>query len=95
MTISDIATIERAKKGKDYQKGATLIQVSATRGQVIFHHGGTVDSQYAVIELKRDVRIKPMFLYLYLTYTVGRNIEALKAGLNIQINDLRTLRVEF
>lgn len=32
--LSEIATVERAKKGKLYPKHSTIIQISATKGQI-------------------------------------------------------------
>ena len=36
VNLLDIATIERSKKNKTYKKGSILIQLSATKGQMIY-----------------------------------------------------------
>lgn len=95
MKLKDLATIERAKSGKVYEKGCILIQVSATKGQVYYHSGGEVKSQYAVVKLLPGIRLDPKFLYLYLVHIFGIKLEAIKSGLNIQVSDLNNLSVEF
>ena len=58
--LPDVATYERAKKGKVYPKGCTLLQVSATKGQLVYlHEDQTVDSKYCVIEPDRDRVLVP------------------------------------
>lgn len=88
--LKDIATIERAKKGKDYPEGVTLVQLSATRGQTHLHEGGEVKSHFAVVRVKKDSKVLPTFLYIYVKETIERNLEAVRTGLNITTDSLAT-----
>lgn len=94
MKLKDIAHIERAKKGKIYPKHSTVIQISATKGQVEFtKEEGTVEPHYAVILPFEDY--PPFYLYsmidmfmpnFYNKYAVGLNIKAHEIGeMEIQI----------
>lgn len=52
--ITDVAELERAKKNKIYEKGCTLIQISATDGQVVYlENTGNVGVQYLVVIPKK------------------------------------------
>lgn len=54
--ITEVAQFERANKSKIYSKGATLVQVSATKGDVLqLEEDGPVESKYVVIETKGQI----------------------------------------
>ena len=88
MKLKDIAHIERAKKGKIYPKYSTIIQISATKGQVEYtKQEGEVKTHYAVVLPHEDY--PPLYLYLmietfmphfYHKYSVGLNIKAHEIG---------------
>lgn len=93
LKLTDVATFERAKEGKLYPKGATLIQISATNGGVEFlEEKEKVGKKYAVVIPNKDVNSK------YLNIVIKRNIHHFiskyKAGLNIQINDLKHIDIQ-
>lgn len=92
--LRDIATIERAKKGKDYPRGATLIQVSATKGQTIYHNGGKVDGKYAVVHTKKESFLTDDFLYFYIKHAMLGYIDWVRVGLNIQITELELFPIK-
>lgn len=93
MKLKEVATIERPKQGKNYEEGCSLVQVSATKGQVVYHHGGEVDSKYAVIKVKPGVRLKPKFLFFCLDRILSTRLDALKTGLNIQMIALENMEM--
>ena len=88
MKLKDIAHIERAKKGKIYPKYSTIIQISATKGQVQFiKKDSYIETKYAVIVPNNEY--PPLFVYgmietfmpeFYNKYAVGLNIKAHEIG---------------
>ena len=88
MKLKDIAHIERAKKGKIYPKYSTIIQISATKGQVQFiKKDSYIETKYAVIVPNNEY--PPLFVYgmietfmphFYHKYSVGLNIKAHEIG---------------
>lgn len=88
MKLKDIAHIERAKKGKIYPKYTTIIQISATKGQVEYTKAeGPIEPHYAVIMPFEDY--PPLYFYsmidmfmpnFYRKYAVGLNIKAHEIG---------------
>lgn len=93
--LKDITTIERAVKGINYPKDLILIQVSATKGQVILHKGGKVETKYAVIKANREDLIKTKFLFIYLEHTMPYYLKKIKTGINIQIEELEKYPIGF
>ena len=94
MKLKDIAHIERAKKGKIYPKYSTIIQISATKGQVQFiKKDSYIETKYAVIVPNNEY--PPLFVYgmietfmpeFYNKYVVGLNIKAHEIGeMNIKL----------
>lgn len=92
--LKDVATIERAKKGQDYPRGATLIQVSATKGQTIYHNGGKVDGKFAVVHAKKESFLTDDFLYFYIKHAMPGYIYLVRVGLNIQITELELFPIK-
>lgn len=91
--LTDIATLERSRKGKQYPAGCTLIQLSATHGQTIYlKNQCAVEDKYAVINPKIDV------LHKYLYYEIERQMpdfcKRYQTGLNIVPEQLANLYVE-
>lgn len=88
MKLKDIAHIERAKKGKIYPKHSTIIQISATKGQVQFiKKDSYIETKYAVIVPNNEY--PSLFVYgmietfmpeFYNKYAVGLNIKAHEIG---------------
>lgn len=82
--LPDVATYERAKKDKIYPKGCTLLQVSATKGQLVYlHEDQAVDSRYCVIEPDRD-RVDAFFFYRILQKGMPEFLSKEQTGLNIK-----------
>ena len=49
--LTDIATVERAIKGKIYPYGSIKIQLDAAKGTIEFHRqSGEIERKYAVVE---------------------------------------------
>lgn len=84
VNLLDIATIERSKKNKTYKKGSILIQLSATKGQMIYLDDDTkVDSKYGVFEVDKD-KVEPRYLYYVLKMSMPDFLTRYQTGLNIK-----------
>lgn len=84
VNLLDIATIERSKKDKTYKKGSILIQLSATKGQMIYLDDDTkVDSKYGVFEVAKD-KVEPRYLYYVLKMSMPDFLTRYQTGLNIK-----------
>ena len=84
INLLDIATIERSKKNKTYKKGSILIQLSATKGQMIYLDDDIkVDSKYGVFEADRN-KIEPRYLYYVLKMSMPDFLTKYQTGLNIK-----------
>lgn len=84
VNLLDIATIERSKKNKTYKKGSILIQLSATKGQMIYLDDDTkVDSKYGVFETDKD-KVEPRYLYYVLKMSMPDFLTRYQTGLNIK-----------
>ncbi len=92
--LKDIAKFERAKKGKVYSKGSTLIQISASKGEVEYLEKVTevTEGKYAIVMPDKEINPK------YFNIVVEKNIEHFRAkyqaGLNIQIKDIGKMIIE-
>lgn|SRR5699024_903009 len=93
MKLKDIAHIERAKKGKIYPKYSTIIQISATKGQVEYtEHESELESKYAVI-LPRE-NYPPLYLYSMIETFMPEFYNKYADGLNIKLHDIEEMRVQ-
>lgn len=93
LKLEDVATYERAKEDKIYKNGSTLIQLSATSGEVEYlEKDGEVDRKYAVVIPNKEINPK------YFNIVVKRNIEHFRskyqAGMNIQIDDIKHIDIQ-
>lgn len=97
--LSDIASWERSKKGKIYPKGSTLLQVSASKGELIYlEENQTVKpSMYAVItpiEVTEGCpKIDGRYLFAILHHFLPKFLRKTQTGLNIQPEILYELRM--
>jgi len=83
--LKDVATIDRAKKGQIYSKGTTIIQVSATKGQVIYlFKDSEVEPKYACIIPNNNVQ--GYYLFSLIKLKIDQFMEKNKTGINIQMN---------
>lgn len=88
--LLDIATFERSKKKKTYPSGSILIQVSATKGQLIYmDHDGLVDSKYGVIQTDK---VEPKYLYYILDMVIPDFLRRYQTGLNINPSIFKHLK---
>ena len=93
VTITDIAEIERAKKGKIYASGCSCIALSATKGEIEYmKEDGYIDTRYAVIipDLKK---INPNYLYIALTHYFPEFLRKHRTGINLQFEELQFLKI--
>ena len=92
--ITEIARYERACAGKKYHKGATLIQVSATKGDVLqLEEEATVESKYVVIESKGQVL--PDYLFFAIKHTFPPFFQKWRTGLNLQVSNIEKLDIRY
>lgn len=81
--LLELVNIERSKKNKVYSKGSILIQLSATRGQMLYlEKESTVDSKYGVMTIK-DSYINSKYLYYMLSVQMEHFLRIYQTGLNI------------
>lgn len=90
--LTDVAKYERATKDKVYKAGTVLVQVSATRGQVlILDKSQTVETHYVAIE--PIVQIMPYYLFLIIEMAMPEFTEKYQTGLNIQADAFKFMRL--
>ena len=93
LKLIDVAKYERSKEGKAYPKGCSLIQISATNGEVGYlEKEGEVDKKYAVVIPNKD--INPKYLNIVIKRNIQHFISKYQAGLNIQINGLKHINIQ-
>lgn len=93
-TLPQVATIERAKKGKHYPGRETLIELSGTKGAARFHSSeGEVSTRYAVITSKKE--ILPEYLFLVIERGLPKFIHKYLTTINLQIDTLRHFEIEY
>ena len=92
VNLTDVANVERSKKGKIYPAGCTLIQVSATRGQLeLMQEEGIVDNKFAVII---PTEIDGEYLFNVLQMTMPNFLLKYQTGININPNVLKYLKLQ-
>lgn len=92
VNLTDVANVERSKKGKIYPAGCTLIQVSATRGQLeLMQEEGIVDNKFAVII---PTKIDGEYLFNVLQITMPNFLLKYQTGININPNVLKYLKLQ-
>ncbi|TYG33276.1 hypothetical protein FW755_12645 [Lonepinella koalarum] len=86
--LTDVADIEsRPSKNKIYPVGTIIIQVSATRGQILFlHQASEIGEQYAII---RPKNIDSFYLYSVIEKFFPKFFQQRKQGLNIRSDELK------
>lgn len=90
--LKDIAQIERAKKGNIYPAGTIAIQISATKGEVIYHDKETeIESKYVAI-ISNEVNKK--YLYTMLKNGIEQFLFKYQNGLNLIAEDIGLFEVE-
>ena len=90
--LKEIAQIERAKKGNIYPAGTIAIQISATKGQVIYHDKETeIESHYVAI-ISNEVNKK--YLYIMLKNGIEQFLLKYQNGLNLIAEDIGLFEIE-
>ena len=92
VNIKELANIERSS-GKVYPAGCTLIQVNATRGQVLYHaEEAEIPIKYAVVTA--NDKVLPKYLYHMISFRADAFFHAIQTGLNIQIDSLSEMKLK-
>ena len=90
--LSDIADIERAKRGKVYPVGCTLIELSATSERIRYLEAEEeVDARYAVII--SHYAHEPKYIYYSIQRAFPRFLHEWKTGLNLKFENLQYLSI--
>ncbi|HEM3576802.1 TPA: restriction endonuclease subunit S [Streptococcus suis] len=90
--ITELASIERSS-GKVYPAGCTLVQISATNGQVLYHDKeAEVPAKYAVVTA--NDRVLPKYLYHMISFQADAFFHAIQTGLNIQLEALSEMKLK-
>lgn len=81
--LLNIASIERATN-KEYSKGVTIVQVSATRGQVEYiNETKTIESRYVV--LKPCDKLDSKYFYFSVKNSADEFFYKFQTGLNMKV----------
>jgi restriction endonuclease S subunit len=92
VNVTELATIERSS-GKIYPAGCTLIQVSATNGQVLYHvEEAEIPAKYAVVTA--NDKVLPKYLYHMISFQADAFFHAIQTGLNIQLEALSEMKLK-
>lgn len=93
--IYDICdVIERAKKGKIYPAGTVLIQLDATKGEVLrLLENETVDTKYACLIPKENENAE--YFFRVIEGTIDGFCETYQTGINLQFDVLKNYNVEY
>ncbi len=88
MKLSDIATIERARKGKLYPPRSFGIQLSASRGQTEwFEDGGEVEAKYGVVTVDESI-VNAKLVYHYVKETMPKYRRVIQTGINFKLEEI-------
>lgn len=93
MKLGDIAKWERAKKGFVYPAGCTIIQVSATKGEVHYlTKKSEVEPKYVVVFPVSNINSR------YMNIIIEKNIEEFclkyQTGLNIMVDAIQNIKMQ-
>ena len=93
MNLLDIVNIERAQKSKKYQEGNIIIQVSASKGQILYlKEPQYVESKYVV--LKPKIEICSKYLYYILNNCMFDFLRIYQSDINIQPEVFKFLNID-
>lgn len=91
--LTDIADVERVKKGVIYPRGTIYIQVSATHGQIkMLKEDGEIETKYATIIPKGD--IYPKYFKLAIERCVAEFTTRYQSNINIQMDDFNFFEID-
>lgn len=87
----DIASIECATN-KEYPSGVTIVQVSATRGQVEYvNEAKTIESKYVV--LKPCDKFDSKYFYFAVKNSADEFFYKFQTGLNMKVEDFKHMEL--
>lgn len=90
--ITEIASLERARKGRIYPARSTLIELSAIHDGVAYlEKSGEVETRYCVVIANIDC--VPYYLYLSISKAFPEFMYKYGAGINLQQGELKNLKV--
>jgi hypothetical protein len=95
--LRDVFDIARCNKSKEYPKDTILVQVSATRGQVIYlDKAQRVEdgSKYATLTVKEPDKYNAKYLYYVLDLNMPDIVERCKSGINLQMDALSGEKIQ-
>lgn len=94
VNLKDLSNIERAINKKIYPAGCTLIQISATRGYVLFlEKEGEVETKYAVIIPNNEVDSR--YLNIAITNAFDEWYYDNKTGMNIPFSTFDNFKIKY
>lgn len=82
--LLDLVDIERVKKDKIYYKGNIIIQVSASKGQILYLYNDDVLETKYVILIPKTKKINMKYLYYILQDELPMFLEKYQTNINIQ-----------
>ena len=92
-SLTEVAHIERAIKGKTYPQGCSLIKLSATDEQVLYmEESGKIETRYAVI-IPNTEKILGKYLHLFLEGIMPEFLHKHRTGINLQFSELEFIKV--
>lgn len=90
--LLDIASIERATN-KEYSSGVTIVQVSATRGQVEYvNESKTIESRYVV--LKPCDKFDSKYFYFAVKNSADEFFYKFQTGLNMKVEYFKHMELD-
>lgn len=90
--LLDIASIERATN-KEYCSGVTIVQVSATRGQVEYvNEAKTIESKYVV--LKPCDKFDSKYFYYAVKNSADNFFYKFQTGLNMKVEGFKHMELD-
>lgn len=89
--LLDIASIERATN-KEYSSGITIVQISATRGQVEYVDEDMIIGSHYVV-LKPCNKIDSKYFYFAVKNSAEEFFYKFKTGLNMKVEEFKHMEV--
>lgn len=90
--LREIADIERAQTGKTYEKGATLIALSAALDYVIYlDKPQEVESRYAVVTPHREYNRR--YIHEVIAFNYDNFLRQYRTGINLKREEVERMRI--
>ena len=90
--LTDIAAVERVKKGIVYKANTIFIQVSASKGQtIIIDNDMEMGTQYVSVIPKIDINAK--YLKISIDNEMEQFLQKYQTGLNIQVDTFKHIYI--